>query len=309
MSIHSPVEDHQVKISLPLRHKSGKMIITKTIRETNNFLSDIKCQHKSIGFAPTMGALHHGHISLINRSLAENDLTVASIFINPNQFNDPEDLKNYPRNLPKDVSMLQETGCNMVFIPDEKTIYPKPDNRVFNFGNLDKIMEGRSRPGHFNGVAQVVGRLFEIIKPDRAYFGEKDIQQLAIIKKMTGILKLPVEIKTCPTIRESDGLAMSSRNLLLDPEQRKNAVLIYKTLREASQKTHLKVDELKQWVIDTINENPYLEIDYFEIIDSDDLQPVNNWNQHRGKIVACIAVRAGNIRLIDNLFFSNFAIL
>ncbi len=285
------------------------MIIVRTIQETKRFLSDIKSQHKSIGLVPTMGALHQGHISLVNCCRSENDITTVSIFVNPTQFNDPKDLKNYPRDLEKDLRMLKETKCDMVFVPDIKTIYPRPDHRKFDFGKIGEIMEGRFRPGHFNGVAQVVSRLFRIIEPDRAYFGEKDIQQLAIIRKMTGMLKLPVEIRPCPTLREENGLAMSSRNMFLSPEQHKNASLINKTLREASQKKGLRITELKQWVTDTINANPLLEIEYFEIIDSKELQPVNDWNQAEDKLIACIAVRIGQIRLIDNIFFPNFVSL
>lgn len=282
------------------------MIILRTLSETVDKLTEIKKTGHQIGLVPTMGALHKGHVSLLDCCKSENDISVVSIFVNPTQFNDPEDLEKYPRNQEKDLQVLSEAGCDIAFVPDEKTIYPVPDNRIFDFGNLDKIMEGSSRPGHFNGVAQVVSRLFDIIKPDRAYFGEKDIQQIAIIRKMTALLKLPVIIRACPTLRENDGLAMSSRNVLLNPRQRKSAVVISQTLKMALYKKELSVGRLKQWVIDTINLNDDLEVEYFEIVDSCNLQPVQNRDKPEIVVIGCIAVRAGNVRLIDNVFFHNF---
>ncbi len=256
-----------------------------------------------------MGALHKGHIALVNCCIRDNDVTVASIFVNPDQFNDPDDLKNYPRDMDADLRSLEKAGCDVAFAPSVKTVYPEPDKRIFDFGELDKVMEGQYRPGHFNGVARVVSRLFEMIKPHRAYFGEKDIQQLAVIRKMTKMLDLPVEIIACPTVRESDGLAMSSRNALLGPEQRKNAPLINLTLQEAATKKGMKIGEIKQWVIETINANPFLEVEYFEIVDASDLQPADDHRHFGGGLLGCIAVRAGKIRLIDNVFFYNFAAL
>ncbi len=285
------------------------MILARTIEETENYLSTIRREGKCIGLVPTMGSLHAGHLSLVNCCRAENDVTVVTIFVNPAQFNDPEDFERYPRNPDQDLHKLERTGCEMVFIPDVETIYPEPDRRTFDFGKLGKIMEGRSRPGHFNGVARVVSRLFDIIKPDRAYFGEKDIQQLAIIRKMAAVIKSPVEIRACATLRESDGLAMSSRNMLLNERERKNAALIIQTLRKALQKQDLQVNELKQWVAGVINQNPFLELDYFEIVNSSDLKPVIDWSDGEGKLIGCIAVFVGKVRLIDNIFFSNFATL
>jgi pantoate--beta-alanine ligase len=264
---------------------------------------------KSIGLVPTMGALHFGHLSIVDCCSRVNDVTVVTIFVNPSQFNDPKDLENYPRDLARDLRMLEQTGCDIVFVPTVQGVYPKPDLRIFDFGPLDKIMEGQYRPGHFNGVAQVVSRLFEIIKPDRAYFGEKDIQQLAVIRRLTEMLKIPVEVKACPTVRESDGLAMSSRNVLLNGEQRKSAVLISQTLRKAAQKRELKAGEIKKWVTDTINSDPFLDIEYFEIVDNKELQPVGDLDMIRDDLIGCIAVRAGKVRLIDNIFFCNFAVL
>ena len=253
-----------------------------------------------------MGALHKGHISLVNCCEKENDVTVVTVFVNPDQFNDPADLENYPRDLESDLRLLGPTGCNMVFAPDVRTIYPEPDTRVFDFGDLGRVMEGKYRPGYFNGVARVVSRLFRIIKPDRAYFGEKDIQQLAVIRKMTGMPGLPVEIRACPTLREEDGLAMSSRNRLLSPEQRKNAPLIFKTLKAAAQNRDMDTARLKQWVTATINANPFLEVEYFEIVGNRDLQPVTDHRIEGHEVTGCIAVRAGRVRLIDNVFFPNF---
>lgn len=258
---------------------------------------------KSIGFVPTMGALHQGHISLVERCRTENDVTVVSIFVNPTQFNDKNDLKNYPRMPEKDVALLEQAGASIVFLPDEKEIYPEPDTRVFDFGMLDKVMEGKFRPGHFNGVAQVVSKLFDIVNPQRAYFGLKDYQQLAIIRAMVKMLGLGVEVIGCPIVRESDGLAMSSRNLLLSAEYRKSAPLIYRTLSEARNKKHeLSVKEMIGWVESRINSDPNLRVEYFELADADTLEPVKSW-EHNNGIVGCIAVWAGNIRLIDNMMF------
>lgn len=281
------------------------MIIIRTLPETGKILSSLKMQGKSTGLVPTMGALHMGHVSLLDYCRRENDISIVSIFVNPTQFNDPEDLKRYPRNEEKDLEVLRNARCDIAFIPDIKTVYPEPDKRFFEFGNLDKVMEGRLRPGHFNGVAQVVSRLFQIIEPDRAYFGEKDLQQLAIIKEMTRILGLPVKIRACPTLREDNGLAMSSRNVLLNAEQRKNAALISKTLKKATEKTDMEVEELKKWVTETINRNPGLEVEYFEVVAGNDLQPLSQWCPGR-QAAGCIAVRIGEIRLIDNIFFPNF---
>ena len=206
------------------------MLVSNLIDETRKFLSVFRKQGKSIGLVPTMGALHEGHLSLIDASLRSNDITVISIFVNPTQFNDRKDFEKYPRDLDKDLELIRLKGCDLVFAPSEEEIYPEKDTRVFDFGTLDKYMEGKYRPGHFNGVAQIVSRLFDIIEPDRAYFGEKDFQQLVIIKNLVQQLNLPVEIVPCPIIRESDGLAMSSRNRLLTPEQRKSASKISKVL-------------------------------------------------------------------------------
>lgn len=260
-----------------------------------------KNEQQRIGFVPTMGALHQGHISLISRSVAENDKTVVSIFVNPTQFNDPNDLKNYPRNLEKDLALLASTGCDLVFSPSVIEMYPQPDTRQFNFGLVEQVMEGAHRPGHFNGVAQVVSKLFDIVSPHKAYFGEKDFQQLAIIKNMVQQLNYTIDIVPCAIVREVDGLAMSSRNALLTPEQRTLAVQISKTLFEAQKKAGiLSVSDLKRWVINTLNQIEGFETDYFDIVDDLSLQPIANWN-HPTPIHGCVAVKVGRIRLIDNV--------
>lgn len=256
-----------------------------------------------IGFVPTMGALHEGHLSLVEKAGQETDFVVVSIFVNPTQFNDKGDLERYPRNLEKDVALLASTPCKLVFAPEVEEIYPEPDTRQFNFGTLEEVMEGKFRPGHFNGVAQVVSRLFDVVKPDKAFFGEKDFQQLAIISEMVRRMNIPVEIVPCAIVRESDGLAMSSRNMLLSPEQRKNAVHISATLFEAVNKSkELTVQELCKWVVNRINENEFLNIEYFEIVNSITLQSVKNWSDS-GEKVGCVAVHCGKIRLIDNIRF------
>jgi len=278
------------------------MVITYKSAEMKAKIVSHRNNGETIGFVPTMGALHQGHISLIQKSLRENEITVCSIFVNPTQFNNTNDLLNYPRTLKEDLIMLREAGCNNVFVPSEREIYPVPDTRIFDFGELDKSMEGKYRPGHFNGVAQVVSKFFEIVLPDRAYFGEKDFQQLAIIKAMTKMLKFRTDIVPCPIIREKDGLAMSSRNKLLSPEHRKSASLISKSLFDALNNKDLPVAELKFRVINTIHADKNLKVEYFEIVDFDSLKLLNHWADS-SKPMACIAVFAGQVRLIDNVRF------
>lgn len=258
-------------------------------------------QKGSIGFVPTMGALHKGHIALVNKCKDECSSVIVSLFVNPTQFNDKSDLKNYPRTEIDDIKLLEKAGCDIAFIPSVEEIYPEKDTRQFEFGILESVMEGASRPGHFNGVAQVVSRLFDIVTPDKAYFGEKDFQQLAIIRNMVDMLGYKIEVVGCPIIRDSDGLALSSRNALLSAEQRSVVPVIYMTLREAiSRKQWCSVEELKAWVIEQINSNDMLEVDYFSIVDSKTLQDIVSWDdtcEKRG----CIAVKVGTIRLIDNI--------
>ncbi|NLO03207.1 MAG: pantoate--beta-alanine ligase [Bacteroidales bacterium] len=279
-------------------------MLVKTKDKLCKELNKIRVKGETVGLVPTMGALHQGHLSLVKRAVADNKVVVVSIFVNPTQFNDKSDLSRYPRNLNADLKLLEDSGCSIVFAPDTNEIYPEPDIRTFDFGDLDKVMEGKHRKGHFNGVAQIVSILFELIKPDRAYFGLKDFQQLVIIKKLVKMLNLQTEIVPCPIIREPDGLAMSSRNELLSDEERKNAPFIYEILQEANNQTGKKsVKELINWVINKINSNTYLTVDYFEIVNDKNLQPVTSWEDDCKK-VACIAVFCGKIRLIDNYFLN-----
>lgn len=271
-------------------------------------LDYIKGQNKTIGFVPTMGALHQGHLSLIEIASGQNDIVLVSIFVNPTQFNNADDLKNYPRNLDADLKMLENIHCDIVFTPDEKEIYPDNITKIsdYDFGRLDKVMEGKYRPGHFNGVAGVVRRLFEIIRPHKAYFGQKDIQQFLIIHYLNiNYLKhLNIQLEKCPIVREKDGLAMSSRNVLLSPGQRKSAALISKTLfesRDSYQESEPAL--LKQRVIEQINADPNLEVEYFELVSDPDLSEIQNWGDTE-RILACIAVKVGKVRLIDNIYFN-----
>jgi len=278
-----------------------KLIGTVTELQRELVKKEIKT---NVGFVPTMGALHEGHLSLVRRAVAENQLVVVSIFVNPTQFNDPKDLERYPRTLEADLALLQHTGCQFVFAPSVNEVYPEEDTRKFNFGKLEEVMEGKFRPGHFNGVAQVVSRLFDMVKPDKAYFGLKDFQQLVIIKNMVKQLDLPVEIVPCEIVREKSGLAMSSRNELLTPEQRVNAAVISETLFAAKELRDKKnVQELTEWVVEKVNQNPFLNVEYFEIVDDEQLQTVQSWEENNTK-VGCIAVFCGKIRLIDNIVFN-----
>ena len=259
------------------------------------------CPKEGVGFVPTMGALHNGHRSLVERARRENDTVVVSVFVNPTQFNDKNDLKNYPRTPEADCAILEAAGADIVFMPTVEDIYPEPDTRVFDFGLVDKVMEGATRPGHFNGVAQVVSRLFDMVKPARAYFGEKDFQQIAVIKAMVAQLNIDIEIVECAIVRGEAGLALSSRNELLTPEHRKAAPHIYATISQCAAKmTTMTPAELTQWVVETIDSNPLLKTIYFEAVDALTMQKVENWSDSK-RIQGCCAVQAGNIRLIDNI--------
>jgi pantoate--beta-alanine ligase len=279
------------------------MQLFHTIDTLQKALLKDKAENKTLGFVPTMGALHQGHIELVKRSVLENDVSIVSIFVNPTQFNDKNDLINYPRTLDADCDLLRPVACNYVFAPTEEEIYPEPNTRQFEFGALATVMEGRFRPGHFNGVAQVVSRLFDIVQPDRAYFGEKDFQQLAIIRKMVEQLKLNIRIIPYPIVREKDGLAMSSRNKRLTENQRKEAVLISKTLFKSKElRKDYTVENLKLWVADAINCSPELQVEYFDIVDGTTLQSIEKW-EDTDYPVGCIAVFAGEVRLIDNILY------
>ncbi len=267
-------------------------------------LEEIRARGEKIGFVPTMGALHDGHLSLVEQARQQCEVVIASIFVNPTQFNDPNDLANYPRTLEADLKMLESQGCDIVFVPTVETMYPEPDNRIFAFGELETVMEGQFRPGHFNGVAQVVSKLFDLVNPDKAFFGQKDFQQLAIIKAMVKQLNLPVEIVPCAIVREPDGLAMSSRNKLLLPEYRKCAPQIYRILSEAKNlaKSH-SVAEVKNFVCQEIEQTNLLKLEYFELVEELSLKAIQSWDES-GIKVGCIAVFAGKVRLIDNLIFN-----
>lgn len=280
-------------------------VIEKTF-EVTGAVSLLESQGKTVGFVPTMGALHEGHLTLVRRCTAENDVCVVSIFVNPTQFNNKHDLETYPRNLEADIKLLQSAGCDVLFAPSESEIYPEPDTRRFDFGTLDKVMEGAYRPGHFNGVAQVVSRLFNIIKPTRAYFGEKDFQQLAIIREMVKQYNVPVEIVGCPIAREESGLALSSRNQRLSAEGKAAALSISKALfGSVYLKNEKSVSELKSWVIDKINSDPMLEVEYFDIVDALSLKSIENWDE-TDNAVGCVTVYCGDVRLIDNIQYGKF---
>ena len=254
-----------------------------------------------IGFVPTMGAHHAGHRSLVERARRECATVVVSVFVNPTQFNDKTDLKNYPRTPEADLRLLEEVGADYVFMPSVEEVYPEPDTRTFDFGMIDKVMEGATRPGHFNGVAQVVSRLFDLVKPAKAYFGEKDFQQIAVIREMVRQLRIPVEIIPCPIVRGEDGLALSSRNTLLDTDHRTAAPYIYKVLKAAVEKSHQTTpDQLAAWVTAQVESNPLLKVIYFQVVDAATMQQVRTWEESPA-IQGCIAVQAGDIRLIDNI--------
>ncbi len=271
----------------------------QTVRELREELA--KFQKEEIGFVPTMGALHAGHRSLVERARKENKVVVVSVFVNPTQFNDKNDLKHYPRTPEADEAMLREAGVDYVLMPTVEEIYPEPDTRQFDFGQIDKVMEGATRPGHFNGVAQVVSRLFEIVKPARAYFGEKDFQQIAVIKAMVRQLEIEIEIIPCPIVRGEDGLALSSRNQLLTPEHRAAAPHIYASLKHAVERSQeLTPEALKSWVVTEVESNPLLKVIYFQAVDGDTMQEVASWEEST-HVQGCIAVQAGEIRLIDNI--------
>jgi len=282
------------------------MKVISTITGIKNQIRET--QLTPVGFVPTMGALHDGHLSLVNAATAQCPLVVVSIFVNPTQFNDKNDLKNYPRDLKKDLNLLKNIlrENDIVFTPSVNEIYPVEDNRVFDFGNLDKVMEAAHRPGHFNGVGQVVSRLFDIVRPDIAIFGQKDFQQLAVIKELVRQTGDKVKIIAHPIIREKDGLAMSSRNMLLDSNVRKNAPIIFRTISAASEMLRYHdIPEIKLFVKKMINSAPDFEVEYFDIADDTELLPVNFKSEmHKEKrYFGCIAARAGKIRLIDNIEF------
>lgn len=275
------------------------MEVFSKIAEIQEFLDSKRKSNKSIGFVPTMGSLHAAHQSLVQCSTRENNITVVSIFVNPLQFNDKSDFERYPRDLDADFSLLSLSACNVVFVPSEKELFPENQKSDYDLGELDLTMEGKYRPGHFQGVATVVHRLFDIIRPDKAYFGMKDFQQLTIIRHVTKQLSLPVEVVACPTLRESSGLAYSSRNKRLDENQIARASVIYKTISAIpSLKTKKSLADIKKWVKKTINETEGLELEYVEIVKKETLKPISEGDYKNS--ICCVSVYCGNVRLIDN---------
>lgn len=279
------------------------MEIFKQIAPLRSFLDQLKKSNKTIGLVPTMGALHNGHISLIKASKSQNDVTLATIYVNPAQFNNPNDLKKYPRTPEKDISMLEDAGCNVVFSPDDIEMYSEKPVVTFDFGHLDKVMEGKFRPGHFSGVALVVSKLFNIIQPDNAYFGQKDWQQFAVIRQLVHELKFNFSLHSVPILRESDGLAMSSRNLRLSDSQRSHATIFYKALLFAKNalKTGNPLETVKKAVSEMVNKEQDIRLEYFELANSQNLTILDNVDNAALPIL-CIAGYAGEIRLIDNMF-------
>ena len=277
------------------------MKLVHTIQELRVELDVLRKAGKKIGFVPTMGALHEGHASLVRRAVEENDIVVVSDFVNPTQFNDKNDLLKYPRTLEADCELLQKEGAAFVFAPSVEEIYPEPDTRQFSYAPLDTVMEGKFRPGHFNGVCQVVSKLFMIVEPDKAYFGEKDFQQLAIIREMVKQMHFPLEIVGCPIVREEDGLALSSRNARLSEEQRQQALNISKTLFASKEYAAAhSVAETQKFVEDSIASSEGLDLEYFELVDGTTLQKISDWNE-TDYVVGCITVFCGEVRLIDNI--------
>ena len=266
------------------------------------FLSQLKAQNKTVGFVPTMGALHLGHLSLVKKAKKKNDVVVVSIFVNPTQFNNQEDLKKYPKTLKEDISLLEKVNCDVIFCPSVEEMYAKNIiSDEFNFDGLEHQMEGKFREGHFNGVGTIVKHLFEIVEPEKAYFGQKDFQQLQIVKNMVKKHDLPVKVKGCPIFREDDGLAMSSRNVRLNKVQRKAAPFIYKVLKKVKKKFKTEnIEEITNWVEQKFENHQVLQLEYFTIADEKSLKTAITIDSDK-KYRAFIAVFAGEIRLIDNI--------
>lgn len=279
------------------------MRVVKTISELKSLISGYKQENKTVGLVPTMGALHAGHKSLVDRARKENDIVVVSVFVNPTQFNNKQDLATYPRTEERDCALLEAAGCDVVFMPAVEEVYPEPDNRQFDLGAVAEVMEGAHRPGHFNGVAQIVSKLFGFVEPDRAYFGEKDFQQIAVIRKMVQLEGFKLQIVACPIKREDDGLALSSRNVRLTAEQRQLAPNIYRVLKESCNfaKSHT-VAETEKFVVDSLNALPQMEVEYYSIVDALTMQPVGDWVD-ADSITGCITVYCGEVRLIDNIAY------
>lgn len=278
------------------------MKVIRSVKELTETVDRLRRQNKTIGLVPTMGALHEGHKSLMDRARRENDVVVASVFVNPTQFNNPTDLSTYPRTEEADCRLMTDAGVDIAFIPTVEEIYPEPDTRVFDLGPVAEVMEGPMRPGHFNGVAQIVSKLFAMTRPTRAYFGEKDFQQIAVIRRMVDLEGFDLEIVDCPIRRHPDGLAMSSRNVRLTPEQRAVAPEIHRILAESvSLAPAMSVEEVKRHVVEQINAVPFMRVEYYEIVHPLTMQPVSDWSANP---VGCITVYCGDVRLIDNIKYA-----
>ena len=281
------------------------MRIVKTINELISLVNELKADNKTIGFVPTMGALHEGHLTLVRQCVAENEVCIVSVFVNPTQFNNKADLEKYPRNVEKDAQLLEEAGCAYVFAPSAEEMYSTDELEKtfeFDFGGMDRLMEGKFRPGHFNGVVQVVSKLFKLVQPDKAYFGKKDFQQLAIIHRMVRLMHFPVKVVDCPIVREASGLAMSSRNERLSAAERDTAANIYRILNESRNLTDkMSPGELTQWVTDEVNNAGGLSVEYFDIADRETLITIDRWQPES---IGCIAVFCGEVRLIDNIEYN-----
>ena len=292
LTLHSFLENYLKRQYMKLVH---------TVNELRQELDIQRKAGKKIGFVPTMGALHEGHASLVRYAVAENEIVVVSVFVNPTQFNDKNDLLKYPRTLEADCELLEKEGAAYVFAPTVEEIYPEPDTRQFSYAPLDTVMEGKFRPGHFNGVCQVVSKLFMMVEPDKAYFGEKDFQQLAIIREMVKQMNFPLQIVGCPIVREEDGLALSSRNTRLSAQEREFALNISKTLfRSKEYAASHTLEETQRFVEDSIASSEGLQLEYFEIVDGLTLQRIENW-EDTDYVVGCITVFCGEVRLIDNI--------
>ena len=280
------------------------MKVLRTVGELRQAMDEARAAGQSIGLVPTMGALHAGHASLVDKAREQNNIVVVSVFVNPTQFNNPNDLSTYPRTEQADCELLEKHGADYAFIPSVEEIYPEPDTRVFPLGEVAEVMEGAMRPGHFNGVAQIVSKLFAMVLPTRAYFGEKDFQQIAVIRRMVQLEGFDLEIVACPIKREPDGLALSSRNVRLTPEGRAQAPAIHRVLAESlSMAADHTPAEVKQWVTEQINNVGGLETEYYEIADALTMQPVDNWQSPNGT-VGCVTVYCGDVRLIDNILYT-----
>ena len=282
------------------------MKIIRTVRELREAVADARSNDRTVGLVPTMGALHAGHLSLVGRSVRENGFTVVSVFVNPTQFNNPDDLRTYPRTEEADCRLLESAGVDVAFIPSVEEMYPEPDNRVFDLGPVAEVMEGAMRPGHFNGVAQIVSRLFDMVRPTRAYFGEKDFQQIAVIRRMVELEGFDLEIVECPICRHDDGLAMSSRNVRLTPAQRDIAPAIHRTLKSSVEKAeNLTLAETRKYVVDELNSMPHMKVEYYEIVDPLTMQPIDSWEApHNRPAVGCVTCYCGEVRLIDNIKYN-----